>query len=139
MHPKFHDKKFRLLARKTQFNNQLSKHQPQTKKTCYYCENYETGPGRQNKETLEHALFSCKNDKNIPEQVLNHLNIPHLTQLPITASQIVIYDEFSTSKTLVNTKWMLLICFILNNRLNKCPNNAEEIAKKNQGNYCRYK
>jgi hypothetical protein len=43
LHPKFHDKKFRLLARKTQFNNQLSKHQTFTKTTCYYCENFETG------------------------------------------------------------------------------------------------
>ena len=79
----------------------------------------------QNKETLEHALFSRRNVKKIPEQVLNHLKIPHLTQLLITASWIVLYDEFSTAKTLINTIWMLLLCFILNNRLNKCPNNAE--------------
>ena len=77
--------------------------------------------------------FFCRNVKEIPEQVLNHLKIKHLTQLPITASQIVLYDEFSTAKTLINTIWMFLLCLILNNRLNKCPNNAEEIAKKIKG------
>ena len=100
LHPKFHDKKFRLLPRKTQFNDQLSKHQNQTKKTCYFCENYGSGTEVQNKETLEHAVFSCTNVKKIPEQVLNHLRIPHLTQLPISASQIVLYDEFSTGKNI---------------------------------------
>ena len=87
----------------------------------------------QNIETLEHALFSCKNVREIPEQILNKLKISHLTQLPITASQTILYDEFSTAKTLINAIWMLLLCFILNNRLNKCPNKAEEIAKKIKG------
>ena len=99
--------------------------------TYNYCENYGTGTEVQNKETLEHALFPCKNvKKNILQQVLNPLKVTQLTQLPVTASQIVLYDEFSTAKTLVNTVWMLLTCFILNNRLNKVRNNAEKVANK---------
>ena len=112
LHQKYHDKKLSLLARRTQFNDELSK-QSHINKTCHYCENSGIGTEVQNKETTEHALFSCKNVKNIPEQVLSHLKITQLTQLPVTASQVVIYDEFSTAKTMMNTEWLTLNDFLL--------------------------
>ena len=81
-------------------------------------------------EDIEHALFSCKNVKELPEKVLTHLKIKNLTLCPVTASQIILYDKHSSAKTLINVVWMLLLSFILNNRLNKAPNNAEKIARK---------
>ena len=54
-----------------------------------------------------------------------------MTQHPITAAQLVLYDNFCTeAKILINSVWILLTCFILSNRLNKAPNNAEKISKK---------
>jgi hypothetical protein len=63
--------------------------------------------------------------------VLKILKLETYTQLPITASQLVLYDNFcSNAKTLINSVWLLLTCFILSNRLNKAPNNPEKLAKK---------
>ena len=55
LHPSFHDQNFRLLSRKTQFNNQLNKHSPNHPfcKWCLNTLNIET------KETLIHALWDC--------------------------------------------------------------------------------
>ena len=131
LHPKYHDKKFRLLARKTQFNDQLTKHNPSISENCQYCESTQNGTIMHIKEDMEHALFSCQNVKTLPQSVLTNLKLENFTQLPITASQLVLYDNFCRdAKTLINSVWLLLTCFILSNRLNKAPNNSEKISKK---------
>ena len=82
------------------------------------------------KEDIEHALFSCQNLKNLPENVLNCLKISELTQFPVTAPQLILYDQYASAKFLINAVWLLLVGFILENRLNKAPNKAEQIANK---------
>ena len=83
------------------------------------------------KEDMEHALFSCQNVNKMPERVLKTLKLEKFTQMPITASQLVLYDNFCRdATTLINSVWLLLTCFILSNRLNKAPNNTEKISKK---------
>ena len=57
LHPHYHDKKFRLLTRKTQFNDQLSKHSA-IPPYCQFCENHDNGT--QIKEDLKHALFHAQ-------------------------------------------------------------------------------
>ena len=127
LHPHYHDKKFRLLTRKTHFNNQLSKYS-EISPFCQFCENNDNGT--QTKEDLEHALFSCPNVKNLPKKVLENLKIENLTQFPVTASQVILHDPYSTAETLINAIWVLLTCFVLTNRLNQAPNIAEIISKK---------
>ena len=83
-----------------------------------------------NKEDMEHALFSCQKLKNLPENVLKCLKISGLTQTPVTAPQLILYDQYASAKLLINAVWLLLVGFILENRLNKAPNKAEQIAKK---------
>ena len=119
------------MARKTQFNDQLTKHNPSITENCQFCESTQNGTVMHIKEDMEHALFSCENVNKMPESVLKILKLETYTQLPITASQLVLYDNFcSNAKTLINSVWLLLTCFILSNRLNKAPNNPEKLAKK---------
>ena len=40
LHPQFHDQKFRLLYRKTQFNNQLNEHNNQQSPFCEWCKEH---------------------------------------------------------------------------------------------------
>merc|ERR1712239_43194 len=83
------------------------------------------------KEDMEHALFSCQNINKMPQSVLKTLKLEKFTQLPITASQLVLYENFCRdATTFINSVWLLLTCFILSNRLNKAPNNTEKISKK---------
>ena len=51
--PQFHDKKFRLLCRKTQFNNSLNKHNTSVSAYCDWCKNV---MNVEVKESLVHAL-----------------------------------------------------------------------------------
>ena len=125
--PQFHDKKFRLLCRKTQFNNQLNKHTTTVSSLCEHCEsNLKT----EVKETLVHALWDCSKVRNVYEETLQALNITNLTQLPLTAQQVILYDSFTTAKTLINSIWLLLICLILNNKYNNTPIKINVIAEK---------
>ena len=78
----------------------------------------------------EHALFSCQNSKNLPNSVLTCLKIQNLTQLTVSAPQLIVYYPFSTDKTLINCIWLLLVYFVLSNRLNKAPNSTKTISRK---------
>ena len=125
--PQFHDKKFRLLCRKTQFNNQLNKHNTTVSSLCEHCEsNLKT----EVTETLVHALWDCPKVRNVYEETLQALNITNLTQLPLTAQQVILYDSFTTAKTLINSIWLLLICLILNTKYNNTPIKINVIAEK---------
>ncbi len=75
LHPKYHDKKFHILARKTQFNDQLSKHNPSISENCQYCDSLANGNNMHIKEDMEHALLSCQNVKNLSKTVLTYLKI----------------------------------------------------------------
>ena len=75
------------------------------------------------KERLVHALWDCRKITNLYENVLNFLKVDHLTQLPLTAQQVILHDNFATACTLINTIWLILICIILNHKDQNIPIN----------------
>ena len=79
--PEFHDRKFCLLCRKTQFKNQITKHNNNVSVFCDYCQ---TIINLEVKERLVHALWDCMNLTDLYENVLKFLKLDHLTQFPIT-------------------------------------------------------
>ena len=79
---------------------------------------------------MEHALFSCQNVKHLPISILTCIKIQNLTQLPVSAPKLILYDPYSSLKTLINSIWLLFVCFVFSNRLNKVPNSAKSISRK---------
>ena len=73
------------------------------------------------KEQQVHALWDCPKISNLYENVLKTLKVDHLTQLPLTAQQVILYDSFATARTLINTIWLILICIILNHKDHNIP------------------
>ena len=118
--PEFHDRKFRLLCRKTQFRNQLSKHIHTVSAFCEHCLNV---MNLEVKERLVHTLWDCPKITDLYEDVLKFLKLDHLTQLPLTAQQVILYDNFASARTVINTVWLILICIILNHKDQNIPIN----------------
>ena len=89
---------------------------------------------REVKESLVNALWDCPKVSSLYENVLKSLNIDHLTPHPLTAQQLILYDSFSTGRTLINTVWLILICIILNQKYDNVPINfnitCEKIKRK---------
>ena len=127
LHPQFHDKKFQLLCRKTQFNNQINKHNKQQSPFCKWChENLKMDI----EESVVHALWDCQKITNLYTNTLQALNINHQTQLPLSAQQVILYDSVATAKTLINSVWILMLCSILNAKYNKTPLNTNTLSNK---------
>ena len=103
-----------FLAEKTQFNDQLHKHS-QNSPFCECCLNT---LHMETKETLIHALWDCPKISNIYKDTITHIKLDHLTTLPLTAQQVILYDEFSSAPTLINSVWLLMVCSILGARHN---------------------
>ena len=82
------------------------------------------------KESLVHALWDCPKIGTLYEKVLTALKIDHLTQLPLTAQQVILYDSFASAKTVINTLWLLLICIILNHKYDNAPININITCEK---------
>ena len=82
------------------------------------------------KDTLVHALWDFPKIFNIYTNTLKTLNIDHLTQFPLSAQQVVLYDSFATAKTLINSVWILLIYSILTAKYNNSPINTIKLANK---------
>ena len=82
------------------------------------------------KESLVHALWDCPKVSSLYENVLKSLNIDHLTQLPLSAQQVILYDSFATARTLINTVWLILICIILNHKYDNVPINFNITCEK---------
>ena len=112
--PYFHDQKFRLLSGKTQFNNQLHKHSPNPP-FCKWCLNT---LHMETRKTLIHALWDCPKISNISNETIKYIKIDHLTALPLSGQQVILYDEFSSAATLINSVWLLMVCSILGARHN---------------------
>ena len=127
LHPQFHDKKFRLLCRKTQFNNQLNKHNTNQSPFCEWCQEHLK---MDIKESLVHALWDCPKISNIYTNTLQALKIDHLTQLPLSAQQVILYDSFATAKNLINSVWILMLCSILTSKYNNSPINQLKLTNK---------
>ena len=53
---------------------------------------------------------------NIYKDTIKYLKLEHLTELPLSAQQVILYDEFSSDPTLINSEWLLMICSILGAR-----------------------
>ena len=68
------------------------------------------------KEQLVHALWDCPKINSLYENVLKTLKLDYLTQLPLTAQQVILYDSFATAHTLINTVWLILICIVLKHK-----------------------
>ena len=66
-----------------------------------------------NKESLIHALWYCKKVTDIYSTTIKILKIDHITQTPLSAQQVILYDSFATAKNLINSVWLLMICSIL--------------------------
>ena len=129
LHPKYHDKKLWLLYRKTHFNNQISKYNQDVKPFCTWCLktlNIETN------EDLHHATFACPKILNLPDRLLETLNIEHLSSKPHTDKKINLGDSdcIPGAKLLMDTIWLLYTCLILTSRLNETPININNIAQK---------
>ena len=126
LHPSFHDQKFRLLSRKTQFNNQLSKHTD----TPPFCELWQNELKVETKETLIHALWDCPKVNNLHLDTIKHLEVDHLTQLPLSAQQVILHDSFTAAPTFMNSVWLLIICSILSARHNNKPLDYISLSRK---------
>ena len=95
LHPQFYDQKFRLLCRKTLFNNQLNKHNNQQSPFCEWCRDHLK---MDIKESLIHALRDCPNITKIYSTTIKTLKIDHLTQSPLSAQQVILYDSKKSNK-----------------------------------------
>ena len=82
------------------------------------------------KESLVHALWDCPKITNIYTNTLQTLKLDHLTELPLTAQQVILHDSFTTAKTIINSVWILMLCSILNAKYNNAPLNANNLANK---------
>ena len=68
---------------------------------------------REVKEQLAHALWDCSKISNLYKNVLKSLKLDHLTQLPLSAQQVILYDSFAPERKLIDSIWMILTCIIL--------------------------
>ena len=82
------------------------------------------------KESLVHALWDCPKISNIYTNTLQALKIDHLTQLPLSAQQVIIYDSFVTEKNLINSVWIFMLCSILTSKDNNSPINQLKLTNK---------
>ena len=82
------------------------------------------------KESLVHALWQCPKVTKIYTNTLQALKLDHLTQLPLTAQQVILYNSFATAKTIINSVWILMLCSISNAKYNNAPLNANNLANK---------
>ena len=109
------DRHQRLLYRKTQFNDQLSKY-PQsgiTSNNCEYCQIH----GKNSiKEVPAHCLFFCPKIQGIYDHVITSLNLEHLIPLPATPKRTLIWDENTKAQNLSNAIWTIIVNEILKNR-----------------------
>ena len=85
------------------------------------------------KETLIHALWDCPKITNIYRDAIKYLKLEHLTELPLSAQQVILYDKFSSAPTLINSVWLLMVCSILGARHDNIP-----INYVSQGNKVRF-
>ena len=69
LHPHYYKRKFCLLTRNTQFNDQFSKHRA-IPPYCQFCKNQDNNV--QIKGDPKHALFTCQNVKNLPTKCLKN-------------------------------------------------------------------
>ena len=109
------DRHQRLLYRKTQFNDQLSKY-PQsgvTSNNCEYCLLHEK---KNIKEVASHCLFYCPKIQGIYDHVVTSLNLQHLIPLPTTPKRTLIWDENNAAKNLSNAIFTIVANEILRNR-----------------------
>ena len=109
------DRQQRLLYRKTQFNDQLSKY-PQsgvTSNNCEYCLTH----GKNNiKEVPSHCLFFCPKIQGIYDYIVTSLNLEHLIPLPTTPKRTLIWDENTKAQNLSNAIWTIIVNEVLKNR-----------------------
>ena len=109
------DRNQRLLYRKTQFNDQLSKY-PQsgiTSNHCEYCQTYEK---KIIKEVASHCLFFCSKIQGIYDHVITSLKLEHLIPIPTTPKRTLIWDENNSVKNLSNAIFTIVVNEILKNR-----------------------
>ena len=109
------DRHQRLLYRKTQFNDQLSKY-PQsgvTSNNCEYCLLYEK---KNIKEVASHCLFFCPKIQGIYDHIVTSLNLEHLIPLPTTPKRTLIWDKNNNAKNISNAIFTIIVNEVLKNR-----------------------
>ena len=82
------------------------------------------------KERLVHAMQDCSKITNLYKIVLKALKIDLLTQFPLTAQQVILYDSFTTAHTLIITMWLILVYILLKHKDNNVPINITLICEK---------
>ena len=127
MHPKLHDKKIRLLHRKTHFNNQICKYDNSTPPYCLWCKNTNNV---ETPEDLLHALYHCPRLNKVPQNVLNNLGIAHLSKNPMCPKRVLLSDTdcIPGAKLFMDTIWLIYTCLILTNRLTCSPIYVDQIS-----------
>ena len=128
LEPFTHDKKVRLLQRKTQFRNQLSKHSP----VDPYCEWCSSNLNDLVSEDMKHALFSCPKLLNKPREIASLTGIGHLISDPIEAKEVILSTtEYSKDTNIVaNAVWMSYLRIILELRDTDNDLNTSDVSKK---------
>ena len=129
LHPKLHDKKTRLLHRKTHFNNQICKYDKEVSSYCAWCKNTYNVDAT---EDLAHALYTCPRLYGVPQNVLIKLGITHLSPNPVSPKRILLSDTdcIPGAKLFMDTIWLLYTCLILTNRLTYSPISVDYISNK---------
>ena len=124
--PSYHDRKLRLLQRKTQFRDQLSKHID----IPYYCEWCKDNLGFEEKETFLHGVFSCPKLYDGPDLVLQHLKIDQLLSDAVTATDIVLYPQTGdiALDTVLSAIYTIYLYFVLQSRDSNSPFDPKAIA-----------
>ena len=109
------DRHQRLLYRKTQFRDQLSKY-PQSGITSNKCEYCLTYAKTSIKEIAAHCLFFCPKIQGIFDHIVLSLKLEHLIPLPTTPKHTLIWDENNKAQNLANAIWTITMNEILENR-----------------------
>ena len=73
------------------------------------------------KESLIHALWDCPKINNLHLDTMKQLEIDHLTELPLSAQQVIFHDSLTTAPMFMNSVRLLMVCLILSARLDNKP------------------
>ena len=124
----FHDQKLRLLQRKTQLRDQLSKH----KDISEFCEWCQEHLGLDNKETLLHGTYSCPKLYDGPDIVLNHLGMSHLVTEAVTATDLILHPQTGdiALDTVLSAIYTIYLYYVLASRDSNTQFEPKTISNK---------
>ena len=88
------------------------------------------------KECVYHALWQCDKIKNLYEDVAKELGIEKFTSFPLTAKQIIIWDEGLNENSpinLLNAIWTITVNEVLRSQDSDKKMDSKNVAKVVKG------